>query len=1169
MKRMKEVLHKSTALLLAFLLIVSMGTQFQVSAYEEKTGKVTATTLYVRSGPGTTYDKLGYVKQDSMVTIVGEDHASDGALWYKIEFSGDYGYVSARYVTIVTIDTGDPDFETMVAQFPESYHKDLWTLHAQYPNWVFKPVYTHTNWADALEAESKLGHSLVHTSSISSWKSTEPGAYDWNTSTWVGFDGPSWVQASDEILAYYMDPRSYLDSHYVFTFLDYTYDESQNKNGIASIVKGTFMEDGFTENGQEYSYVDVIMDAAQKYRMNPYVLATIIRNEQGVKGSKGISGTVPGYEGYYNYYNIGAYATSTMTAIERGLWYAKGGNNGATSYNRPWNNRYDAVLGGANFYVSNYVGQGQNTIYLKKFNVIGSDQYPPYTHEYMTNVTGAASEGRTLAKAYNEAARAEKLIFEIPVYDNMPATASKKPTGDGSPNNKLADLTVDQNGLTPGFDRDTQSYDLVLDAGVDEITISATALHSAARVEGTGTFPLQNGDNVFDITVTAQNGQKRVYSLCVVADLTSGSGGKWKPDENGWRYEYPDGTFATDQWAVIGSYWYHFDANGYMHTGWQHIGSYWYYFAPEGNMLTGWQHIGSYWYHFAPEGNMQTGWQRIGSYWYHFASGGNMEISWQLIDGIWYYFTGNGNMVTGWQEIRGDKYYFDAEGHMQVGWQELDGKRYYFVPSGAMATGWQDIEDKRYYFAPSGEMMTGWKDIEDKRYYFYDDGTMAKDTWIDGQYVDDTGALVEKPMQTGWLKVGSDWYYYDEKGNYVTGWNHIGSYWYYFAADGIMQTGWQHLGSYWYYIAPEGNMLTGWQHIGSYRYYFTVNGNMVTGWQEIDGNKYYFTVNGNMVIGWQEIEGERYYFAPSGEMMTGWQDIEDKRYYFYDDGTMAKDTWIDGQYVDGSGALVEKPVQTGWLKVGSDWYYYDEKGNYVTGWNHIGSYWYYFAANGIMQTGWQHLGSYWYYIAPEGNMLTGWQHIGSYRYYFTVNGNMVTGWQEIDGDTYYFTVNGNMVTGWQEIEGKRYYFSADGVMARDTWIDGQYVDGSGALVEKPVQIGWQSNSNGWRYFDDNGNYVTGWNHIGSYWYYFATNGYMQTGWQHLGSYWYYIAPEGNMLTGWQHIGSYWYYFAPEGNMLTDWHWIDGKCYYFYENGNMAANEWIGGSYVDGSGAWVQ
>ncbi len=769
MKYVKEKMHKGIAMLLALAMVVSLGVTVQASAYEQKIGKVKATTLYVREGPGTGYDKMGYVRQNSMVTIVDEANASDGALWYKIKFEGSYGYVSASFVELVPVDTGDTDFESTINQFPESYRSSLRAIHALYPNWVFKPLFTHTNWADALAAESKLGHSLVHKNTISSWKSTAPGAYDWSTGTWVGFDGPSWVQASDEILAYYMDPRSYLDSNYVFAFLDYSYDASQTREGLANIVKGTFLKGGFTQDGTEYSYVDVIMDAASRYSMNPYVLATIMRNELGVNGSKSISGTVPGYEGYYNYYNIGAYATSTMTAIQRGLWYAKGGNDGSTSYNRPWNNRYDAILGGANFYASNYVGHGQNTVYLKKFNVVGSDRYPPYTHEYMTNVTGASSEGFTLSKAYGESARAEKLIFQIPVFNNMPETPSKKPTGDGSPNNKLASLTANQGELTPAFHMDTQSYDLVLNPGTTEFTLSATALDAKATIRGTGTYQLKEDGNDISVTVTAQNGQKRVYTVHAVVDPTgTGKKGEWKKNDTGWWYEYPDGSFEVDCWAEIEGVWYHFDAKGYMQTGWLEVDSQRYYLEPNGHMVTGWKQIDECWYYFGDNGSMQTDWQNIKGYWY----------------------------------------YFSPSGDMQIGWQEIEDKRYYFAPSGYMATGWQEIEGERYYFASGGAMQVGWQEIDGKRYYFYENGAMAKDVWIDGQYVDGSGALVEKPAAAGWQQNAHGWWYNDAQGNYVTGWKQINGYWYYFADNGYMQTGWQWIDGSCYYFYPSGYMAT-------------------------------------------------------------------------------------------------------------------------------------------------------------------------------------------------------------------------------------------------------------------------------------------------------------------------------------------------------------------------
>ncbi len=189
--------------------------------------------------------------------------------------------------------------------------------------------------------------------------------------------------------------------------------------------------------------------------------------------------------------------------------------------------------------------------------------------------------------------------------------------------------------------------------------------------------------------------------------------------------------------------------------------------------------------------------------------------------------------------------------------------------------------------------------------------------------------------------------------------------------------------------------------------------------------------------------------------------------------------------------------------------------------------------------------------------------------YTPVGGKAEVGWHSDAAGSWYNDETGHYVTGWQDIDGKRYYFHANGYMAKDEWIDGHYVDGSGALVEKPVDTGWQHNENGWWYNDANGNYVTGWQVINGYWYYFASNGYMQTGWQQINGYWYYFASGGDMQTGWQQINGYWYYFASGGDMQTGWQWIDGKCYYFYPDGWMAANTWINGSYVNGSGAWVK
>ena len=62
------------------------------TAAEPRYGKVTVSSLNIRSGAGTEYDKVGSLKAGKVVTILAETNG-----WYQIES----GYISADYVTIV------------------------------------------------------------------------------------------------------------------------------------------------------------------------------------------------------------------------------------------------------------------------------------------------------------------------------------------------------------------------------------------------------------------------------------------------------------------------------------------------------------------------------------------------------------------------------------------------------------------------------------------------------------------------------------------------------------------------------------------------------------------------------------------------------------------------------------------------------------------------------------------------------------------------------------------------------------------------------------------------------------------------------------------------------------------------------------------------------------
>ena len=125
-------------------------------------------------------------------------------------------------------DTKDTQFEAQMkaAGFPTSYLDSLSALHKKYPNWQFEAVSTGLNWDDVIKNESKNGVNLVPKSGNDSTKSTASGAYDWTTNTWTIYDGSSWVAASSTYIAYYMDPRNFLNDTDIFQFESLSYNKS-------------------------------------------------------------------------------------------------------------------------------------------------------------------------------------------------------------------------------------------------------------------------------------------------------------------------------------------------------------------------------------------------------------------------------------------------------------------------------------------------------------------------------------------------------------------------------------------------------------------------------------------------------------------------------------------------------------------------------------------------------------------------------------------------------------------------------------------------------------------------------------------------------------------------------------------------------------------------------
>ena len=498
-----------TAFLMSFIVVFS--------AYEVKTGTINiqpvTETVKMREDAGSSYKIIAFVYNGEKIEVIGEKEDKSGVLWYQIHAWGSQGKVYTGYVRADYVDVdvpADAEYEKYLdAQgFPESYRVYLRRLHYYYPEWQFIAVKKGLDWEKCIDVEYSLGVSLVDPSSPSSWKSTQPGAYDWTTGKWSSFDYGLHA-ASREIIAYYLDPRNSLDRNAVFQFLGQGFDEAQTVSGIEKIVSGTFLSKTVTDtDGADLYYPKAIYDAGKEANVNPYVLAAKIKQEIGATESGSVSGTVKGYENLFNFYNIFAWAHDGNSAIVNGLIYA----GGSGTYGRPWNTRYKAILGGAQWFNRNYGKDGAGTFYNNRFS-INSDY--SLGLQYMTNIGSSLSEGQAFALGYPESARSAALKFYIPVYENMPEKACQKPTATGSPNNKLSSLSVDGFSIGPEFNTDRYEYSLIVPSATATVTVKAAAYDGKAKIAGAGTVSLNYGANEINVAVTAENGAVRTYTVII------------------------------------------------------------------------------------------------------------------------------------------------------------------------------------------------------------------------------------------------------------------------------------------------------------------------------------------------------------------------------------------------------------------------------------------------------------------------------------------------------------------------------------------------------------------------------------------------------------------------------------------------------------------------------
>lgn len=359
-------------------------------------------------------DKEYIFALDQEVEILASFRDASLNLWYNVGFD-EY----EAWVSYTNIDINDGYEEYIRTSFPESYQAGLIQLHKKYPSWLFVPMNTNIDFQTLVTKESRKGVSLIDGSNLC-YRSVESYSYNVDTEKWIPLDGSNWYQANSATVAYFCDPRNFFNEYRFFMFLSLQYHESENEACVQNCLNGSFMAGN--DNVDNISYASLFVEAGKQVNVSPIYLAVLAIQEQGHTLTTSTSGAEftynnITYSGLYNFYNIGA--TSGIDNWKKGLVYANGGANGtATSYNRPWTSPKKSIIGGAMFISGSYISVGQDTMYLQRFNVTS---YSTYSHQYMTNVRAAYSQGNTMYYTYKNSGNLDNaLTFKIPVYTNMP-----------------------------------------------------------------------------------------------------------------------------------------------------------------------------------------------------------------------------------------------------------------------------------------------------------------------------------------------------------------------------------------------------------------------------------------------------------------------------------------------------------------------------------------------------------------------------------------------------------------------------------------------------------------------------------------------------------------------------------------------------------------------------
>lgn len=177
---------------------------------------------------------------------------------------------------------------------------------------------------------------------------------------------------------------------------------------------------------------------------------------------------------------------------------------GTVEYNLVWDSSKVSLVSGDDTWVVDYGdGSSKSKTYYYTFKSIASGTSTISVQSYLVRDYDSTQPMNTTGDSTTVSAVTQA---------ELEASYSK--------NNNLSSITVEGYNLEPEFNKDTLEYKVSVPSNIEKVKINASVEDYTASVSGTGEMDVSEGENKFTLTVTAQNGSVKTYTVKVnVEDL--------------------------------------------------------------------------------------------------------------------------------------------------------------------------------------------------------------------------------------------------------------------------------------------------------------------------------------------------------------------------------------------------------------------------------------------------------------------------------------------------------------------------------------------------------------------------------------------------------------------------------------------------------------------------